>query len=150
MSRDDGGRSGREELTVLIDAGGLIAILDRSDPDHDACVAVVRTRRDATITTWAALAETHHVLGIRSGSGPQEALLDLLDTGAIGIVELDEDALEPISARMRRYADAPMDLADATLVEAAERTGDVEILTLDAHFHAYRLSRGRRLRVLPS
>ena len=55
-----------------------------------------------------------------------------------------------IAARMRRYADAPMDLADATLVEAAERTGDVEILTLDGHFHTYRLSRGRHLRVLPS
>jgi hypothetical protein len=32
---------------------------------------------------------------------------------------------------------------------AAEATGETRILTLDAHFHAYRLSGRRRFTVLP-
>ena len=135
---------------MLVDAGGLIAIIDRSDPDHAACVAQLQGRRGKLLTTWAALAETHHVVGIRLGQHRQGALLDLLGSNLIGVVELGDDAVEPVVARMRRYADAPMDLADATLVEAAERTGDLEILTLDEHFHAYRLANGKHLRVLPS
>jgi len=42
-----------------------------------------------------------------------------------------------------------MDIADASLVAAAEATDETRILTLDAHFHAYRLSGGRRFPVLP-
>jgi uncharacterized protein len=40
---------------------------------------------------------------------------------------------------MEEYQDRPMDLADATLVLAAERTGDNRILTLDSDFLFYRI-----------
>ena len=39
---------------------------------------------------------------------------------------------------MRQYHDAPMDLADASLVVAAERLNLRRIFTLDSHFRAYR------------
>ena len=45
---------------------------------------------------------------------------------------------------MRRYADAPMDFADASLVAAAEALGLTRILTLDHHFYAYQIH-GRTL-----
>ncbi len=41
---------------------------------------------------------------------------------------------------MERYSDRPMDLADATLVLAAERTGYSQILTLDSDFLFYRIN----------
>ena len=41
---------------------------------------------------------------------------------------------------MEQYQDRPMDLADATLVLVAERTGDRQILTLDSDFLFYRIS----------
>jgi predicted nucleic acid-binding protein len=45
---------------------------------------------------------------------------------------------------MDRYADHPMDLADASLVAAAEGLGTVRVLTLDrADFSAYRVRVGR-------
>ena len=135
---------------MLVDASGLIACIDRSDPAHGACTSVIATRRDPVSTTWAALTECLHILRRDLGQPGHGVVLELVERGVVAIVELDGDAIASIAARMRRYADAPMDLADATLVEAAERTGDVEILTLDGHFHAYRLSRGRHLRVLPS
>jgi len=41
---------------------------------------------------------------------------------------------------MEKYQDRPMDLADATLVLAAEKTGFHQILTLDQDFYFYRIN----------
>jgi predicted nucleic acid-binding protein len=46
------------------------------------------------------------------------------------------------------YQDVPCDFADATLLVLAERTGVREIITLDRHFHAYRVG-GQPLLVKP-
>jgi predicted nucleic acid-binding protein len=40
---------------------------------------------------------------------------------------------------IRKYADRPMDFADATLVTAAEKTGIHEIISIDSDFDIYRL-----------
>jgi len=46
---------------------------------------------------------------------------------------------------MERYADLPMDLADASLVWLADETGVRDIVTFDERdFSVYRLSDGRR------
>jgi predicted nucleic acid-binding protein len=51
--------------------------------------------------------------------------------------DLQED-FESISILMRRYADLPMDLADACLVRMAEQRRDVRVFTLDRDFKIYR------------
>ena len=40
---------------------------------------------------------------------------------------------------MQQYHDVPMDLADASLVAAAEVLGIRQVFTLDSDFHIYRL-----------
>ncbi|MBI4192021.1 MAG: toxin-antitoxin system, toxin component, PIN family protein [Betaproteobacteria bacterium] len=50
---------------------------------------------------------------------------------------------------MKKYADRPMDLADASLVWAAEHTGIEQVMTIDSDFAVFRLASGRRLQVLP-
>ena len=50
---------------------------------------------------------------------------------------------------MMKYADVPMDFADATLVALAEERDDTRILTLDSDFHVYRLHGRRRFSVVP-
>ena len=48
---------------------------------------------------------------------------------------------------MEKYADTPMDFADATLVLLAEALGQSEILTLDRRgFSVFRTRRGRPFR----
>jgi predicted nucleic acid-binding protein len=41
---------------------------------------------------------------------------------------------------MNTYRDLPCDLADASLIAAAETLGLRQIFTLDRHFYAYRLA----------
>ena len=51
---------------------------------------------------------------------------------------------------MARYADRPMDFADATLVRVAEREGLRTILTIDHDdFETYRIGRNAKFRILP-
>ena len=51
---------------------------------------------------------------------------------------------------MQRYADRPMDFADATLVHAANRAGVSTVFTIDHDdFLTYRLDGRRRFRVVP-
>lgn len=55
------------------------------------------------------------------------------------------DVLEAddVARLMERYADIPMDLADACLVRLAELHDSPRILTLDADFHVYRWKQRR-------
>ncbi len=135
---------------VLIDTSALIAIIDDKDPEHGACVRSLGEVRTALLTTWSALTEAMHLVRRRGGWSAQERLWQLIENETIRIAPTHETSVSAVSELMDRYRDHPMDLADATLVEAAELTGDHEILTLDAHFHAYRLSRNRRFTVLPA
>lgn len=47
---------------VLVDAGRLVALIDRADPDHEACVASLKTLRGSLITVWPAFTEATYLL----------------------------------------------------------------------------------------
>jgi uncharacterized protein len=64
-----------------------------------------------------------------------QLLLDRL----LAIYEIEEADYNCLLRLMKKYRDRPMDLADATLVLAAEKTGYREILTLDSDFLFYRI-----------
>ena len=50
---------------------------------------------------------------------------------------------------MERYQDTPMDLADASLVAAAERLGLSRIFTLDSDFYVYRIDDREAFEIVP-
>lgn len=57
--------------------------------------------------------------------------------------QLDDETLARSFELMEQYADQPMDLADASVVTAAETLGARGIFTVDRrNFSAYRLRRG--------
>jgi predicted nucleic acid-binding protein len=134
---------------VLVDAGPLVALLDRADPAHEACVAALKTLRHPPITVWPAFAEALYLLG---GSWPgQKALWSRLETDALALAPLDETDAPRMRELMDKHRDLPMDLADAALVRVAERESLTEIFTLDRkHFSIYRSGRRRRFSIVPA
>lgn len=128
---------------MLVDAGPLVAILDRGDRDHESCVAALKTLRDLLVTVWPALTEAMYLLG---GSWQaQKALWSRLETDALTLAPLDEADAPRMRERMEQYRDLPMDLADAALVRVAERDALTGIFTLDRkRFSIYRPGRRRR------
>ena len=134
---------------VLVDAGPLIALLDRADPAHEACVASLKTLRSPMVTVWPAFTEAMYLL--RGSWLAQKALWSRLETDALALAPLDEVDAPRLRELMEKYRDLPMDLADAALVRVAERDGFTQVFTLDRrHFSAYRPARRRRFSIVPA
>jgi len=131
---------------VLVDAGALIALLDRSDNRHEACLAALATITDELCSVWPALTEAMHLLPDTSRG--QEALFDMIDDGAIRLMDLDDADLRRMKILMRKYRSLSMDFADAALVRVAEREKVRRILTFDRHFTIYALPGRTRFEVL--
>lgn len=125
-----------------------MALLDKGDPEHDACVDALKRIRDPLVTVWPAFSEAMYLLG-RSWLG-QKALWSRLETEALGLAPLNETDAPRMRELMEKYRNLPMDLADAALVRVAERESLTEIFTLDRkHFSIYRPGRRRRFSIVP-
>lgn len=125
----------------------MIALLDRSDVHHHACVTALARIHTPLLTVWPALTEAMHLLA--DVPRAPRTLLDLIDEGGIELTELDQSDIAPVADLMEKYGDLPMDFADAALVRAAELTGASRMLTFDKHFAVYRLPRKQRFTILP-
>jgi predicted nucleic acid-binding protein len=133
---------------VLVDAGPLVALLDRSDQHHRACVAASRAIRDPRFSVWPAITEAMHLLSVSAAA--QDALWEMIETRALLIADLDASDVPRMRELMRKYRDRPMDLADAALVRVAERERIYTVFTVDREdFEVYRPSRSWRFSILP-
>ena len=136
---------GRE---LLLDTGGLIALLDRSERHHAACRAAYEDWDGPVVSTEAVVTEaTHLVSRIPSG---REACLGFFLAGGARLVPQSTSGLERCQRLISKYSDRPMDYADATLVVLAEDLRSDAILTLDHDFEIYRLFGRQPFRRLPS
>ena len=59
---------------ILVDAGPLIALIDRGEPDHERCVETLSKLTAPMVTTWPAFTEAMYLLGSAGGWKAQEAL----------------------------------------------------------------------------
>ena len=131
----------------LADTGALLAFLDEDDTWHERCVAAFERLRLPLGTTAAVLAELFHLLG---HPGELAAAWRLIRSDAIAVLPIVDDDLPALDELMKRYADRPMDFADATLVHAADREGITTVFTIDHDdFQTYRVGRRRRFRIAP-
>ena len=130
-------------MTTLVDTGALVALFDPRDGDHDVCRQILRRLREPLLTTVPVLTEAFHLLSPASRGA--DRLRDFVMHRGLGIWFLDQAAIERGFELMERYADQPMDLADASLVVAGEAVSTRRVVTLDRRdFEIYRLKRGHR------
>jgi uncharacterized protein len=125
----------------LVDAGPMVAALNASDPAHRAVVRALGGFTGSLWTTGSAVTEAMHFLR-RAPLGPRR-LAELVDATSISIREVTSPAaLLAATTLMERYADTPMDFADATLVLLADEIAERRILTLDRRgFSTFRTTR---------
>jgi uncharacterized protein len=131
----------------LIDAGALIALVDESDRWHVGCSDIFRSVDHPLATTAAVLTELFHHQS--SNSYRLRAAWGLARSRSIKVLPMDDSDLPDLERLMLKYADRPMDFADATLVRLAEREGLTTILTVDRDFEVYRIGGRKAFRVLP-
>jgi uncharacterized protein len=135
---------------TLCDAGPLFALVDPRQADlHRRCKAVLPQLSAPLITTWPSFTEAMY-LAHRSGGWPMQNLLwKYVRETVLVFHELEPEETSRMAVLMEQYQDTPMDLADASLVAAAERLGLSQIFTLDHHFLVYRIEGARALVVVP-
>lgn len=133
---------------VLVDAGPLVALVNRGETHHARCVDAMKEIRDALVTVWPAVTEAMFL--VRDSWPAQAALLEMIESRIVEILPLDEDDVPRMTALMAKYRDLPMDLADAAIVRVAERERIRHVFTLDQRdFRLYRPAGLGRLGLIP-
>ena len=128
---------------ILVDTGLLVALFDPADGSHARCVEVLKRLDQPLWTTVPVLTEACHMLTPESPEA--ERLMDFVTENGLAVWFLGDESVERAFELMRRYANVPMDLADASLVVAAETLQARRIFTLDRKdFAIYRVRRGHR------
>jgi len=129
--------------SILIDAGPLIGLFDRSDRYHLKALAFIEEYRGTLWTTWPVITEVSHMLDF--STKVQLAFLEWIKRGGLNIFPLNDDHLERIIELSEKFRDVPMDLADASLIVASEVKALSEIASIDSDFYVYRDIRNRYL-----
>ena len=127
---------------ILVDTGPLVALFD---PKTLNTLAAARfsAPEEPLFTTVAVLTEAFYMLS--PGSYGADRLREFIGRGGLAVWFLDETSLQRAFALMEQYADHPMDLADASLIVAAEALPTRKVFTIDRQdFATYRIQRGHR------
>lgn len=121
---------------VVLDAGPLVALINRGDQYHDWAITQVHAIDAELVTCDAVIAEAfflvrHNPVGIVT-------LLSYLEEGVVRPEFRLADHVGAVSTLMRKYRDVPMSLADACLVRMTELHDRARVFTLDSNFKVYR------------
>ena len=101
----------------------------------------LKTIREPLLSTVCVLTEAFHLL--TPGSKAALALGAFVQKKGITICSLDDESLKIALLLMEKYADNPMDLADASLVAVAQMLDVQRIFTIDRNdFLTYRIASG--------
>ncbi len=120
-------------MTHILDAGPLIAALNRDDDYHRWALDTIERLGPPFHTCPEAMAEAAAM------TGQPAAIVEMIQAGEIVLAfDLAEQAAS-VLALLKKYADRSMDLADACIVRMTEMTRDCRVVTLDrADFSVYR------------
>ena len=135
---------------ILTDAGPIVALLDKDDPYHAACVeAASHLPSEPMLSTWPCFTEAMHLLWAAGGWRYQSELWSMRRTGKLVFHDATSAEIDRMAELMATYADQPMDLADASLVATAESRRLKRVFTLDSQFRIYRLRDSSVLDMVP-
>lgn len=136
------------EDELILDTGAFVALVDRDERFHEACVAALERWTGRVVTTEAVLTETLYLVG--PDARAQRTCLEFILRGAFQLVPSSAKSLRRVAVLMEKYRNVPMDFADATLVALAEELETDAVFTLDRRgFSVYRLNRNKPFRIVP-
>lgn len=126
---------------ILIDTGPLVALFDPQDRHHVAIKKKLKLIKLAPIATLPVLTEAFHLLEPSSQGSVQ--LQVFISKGGLSVWLMEQSHILRSLELMKQYRDQEMDLADASLVAAAEYLQAKKILTLDKKdFTIYKIKKG--------
>ncbi len=123
-------------MQAIVDTGPLVAFFDRSERYHGWVAARVGELDAPLLVCEPVLTEAFYLLARFPKA--QDALVGLLQNGALVVAFRLEEHIGPLHRLLRKYRDTPMSLADACVVRMAAIHDNHAVLTLDSDFTVYR------------
>ncbi len=138
-------------MTLILDAGPLVASADIGDPQRLAVQRILRDEPGPLVLPAPVSAEVDYLLGRRVGDAARRAFLDDLAAGRFDVECLERVDYARIVVLDRQYEDLSFGLADLSVVVIAARLRCTRILTFDErHFRAIRPLYGDAFTLLPA
>jgi uncharacterized protein len=138
-------------LTLLIDAGPIVALADLAEPQRDRILAALTDEPGDLVVPAPTTAEIDYLLGRRFGQDARRGFLSDLARGRFKVPPLERDDYETIIELDRRYAGLNLGLSDCALVTLAGRYSTTRILSFDErHFRAVTPLDGGAFTILPA
>ena len=138
-------------MTVVIDAGPLVALGDANDPYFPRIDQLLRTVDGPLIVPAPVTTEVDHLLGQRIGHGAQRNFIADLAAGRFTVACLEREDYTSIGELDARYADLGLGLAGCALVVIANRYSTDRIVSFDErHFRAVTPLAGGAFEILPA
>lgn len=134
-------------MIAILDTGPWVALIDRSESRHAECVQWLKNFSGRLYSTEAVLTEVLYLLNFSIIA--QCAALDFILESVVEIVPANTKSLKKTKSLMKKYADLPMDFADATIVCLATDAGIQNIVTFDKKdFAIYKLSKTKSFTII--
>lgn len=131
---------------ALIDSGPLLALFNSADHWHVRVMAWVQANEHVRlVTTWPVLTEVCALLARRIHNRAALDFLSWVEQGGVMVDAPDKWSLAKVLEISQRFADLPLDLADASIAETAARRGIAYVVSIDKDFDIYRDARGKYL-----
>ena len=135
-------------MIAILDTGPWVALIDRSESRHTECIQWLKNFSGRLYSTEAVLTEVLYILNFSITA--RCAALDFVLKSVVEIVPSSTASLKKTKNLMKKYADLPMDFADATIVCLANETGMQNIVTFDQKdFSIYRLPKKKSFTIMP-
>jgi len=125
---------------IIADSGFWIALVNPDDKHHQQAVTNLTKINEPLISTYPVITEVCHLLLKRRGNQSMLAFVETYQQEGFQVFQIESiQQKKRLFSLMKKYADLPMDFADASLVLLAEHLGHGRILSTDKRdFHTYR------------
>ena len=120
----------------IADTGVIVAFLDKRDSWNVWTIEQMRRLPIPFLTCEAVIVEACFLMAHLPNG--KENVLKLVSSGVLQIDFSLQTEIEAVEKLIKKYADVPMDFADACLVRMSEQVENSIVFTTDSDFHIYR------------
>jgi hypothetical protein len=137
-------------MTLVCDTGPLYASIDRSDPDHETVIRILRTEPRPHLVPAPVLVELDYFVRKFMDASKFRAFVTDIVSGRFELIQLDPADIERASDLEVTYGDADIGFVDASIIAVCERLNLDSVMTFDRrHFSMVRPAHRRFFNLLP-
>jgi predicted nucleic acid-binding protein len=138
-----------ERSRAIADTSFVLALVDKSDPQHDAAVEVYSQIR-VILLPQTVLAELAYLIGRALGTKAVRDFFRHLPLSRFILRALTESEIQETVSILDHYPDARVDFVDASVMAIAQAENILSVLTLDRRdFSIVKPTHGEAFDLLP-